>query len=172
MKKKYLLLLIIILSNFNLKAQETTTYYLIRHAEKIRTDNSNKNPHLTKKGESRAKHWRTVFANVNFDMVFSTNYHRTLETATPTAKTKNIKIQFYNPRTLYNVNFQSITKGKTVLVVGHSNTTPAFVNKIIGENKYADIEDNNNSNLYIVTVTKNDSRVILLKIPYSGPTKL
>ena len=44
------------------------------------------------------------------------------------------------------------TKGKTVLVVGHSNTTPAFVNAVIKQKKYQDIDDNNNGNIYIVTI--------------------
>ena len=34
-------------------AQEITTYYLIRHAEKERTDPSNRDPHLTLEGKTR-----------------------------------------------------------------------------------------------------------------------
>jgi broad specificity phosphatase PhoE len=62
---------------------------------------------------------------------------------------------------MYDAIFQTATKGKTVLVVGHSNTTPAFVNKILGENKYEDINDNDNASLYIVTIAgdKKTSRI-------------
>jgi len=56
--------------------------------------------------------------------------------------------------------------GKTVLVVGHSNTTPQFVNKIIGKEEYIDIDDLNNSNLYIVTIINGVKTAILLKIEY------
>ena len=45
------------------------------------------------------------------------------------------------------------TKGKTVLIVGHSNTTPMFTNGLLGEKKYDMIADDNNSNLYIVTIS-------------------
>ena len=55
---------------------------------------------------------------------------------------------------MYDSIFQKNTAGKTVLVVGHSNTTPAFVNKIIGEKKYKDIDENDNASLFIVTITK------------------
>ena len=42
--------------------------------------------------------------------------------------------------------------GKNVLVVGHSNSTPSFVNKILKNKTYKQIDDNNNANLYTVTV--------------------
>ena len=65
---------------------------------------------------------------------------------------------------MYSEVFQNNTKGKTVLVVGHSNTTNVFVNKILGIEKYDEINDNNNSNLYIVTISNGKSSSILLKI--------
>ena len=54
--------------------------------------------------------------------------------------------------------------GKTVLVVGHSNTTPQFVNAILGTKQYTDIQDDNNVNLYIVTRINEENSVVLLKI--------
>jgi len=168
--KYYLLLFIILMSLTSIKAQEKkneiTTYYLIRHAEKNRTENTNKNPNLTEKGIKRAKNWSVVFKNIPFDIIYSTNYNRTKQTAEPTAKSKNLKIQYYNPRDLYNEKFKSKTTGKTVLVVGHSNTTPQLVNKIIGNEKYTDIDDLNNSNLYIVTIINGQKTTNLLKIEY------
>ena len=132
---------------------ETTTYYFIRHAEKDRTDKTNRNPDLNKSGQKRAKKWAKYFKKVNFDAVYSTNYNRTQQTAQPTAKKKKLEILDYNPSTLYSEDFAKATKGKTVLVVGHSNTTPAFVNMVLGEKKYEDIDDNDNSQLFIVTVS-------------------
>lgn len=157
---KQLLLLIVTLSFIlPLKAQEltnsaTTTYYLIRHSEKDRSDKSNKNPNLNEAGTKRAENWSQVFKNIAFDAVYSTRYNRTIETATPTAKSQNLEVQFYNPRNLYSEEFAQATHGKTVLVVGHSNTTPAFVNAILGEQKYTDMDDHDNGSLYIVTVSE------------------
>jgi 2,3-bisphosphoglycerate-dependent phosphoglycerate mutase len=37
-------------------------------------------------------------------------------------------------------------------VVGHSNTIPTFTNNILNKNIYNNIEDNNNSNLYVVSI--------------------
>ena len=147
------------------KENKTTTYYFIRHAEKDRSDSKNRNPNLTEKGLERAKKWSEVLSNITFDAVYSTNYNRTLQTAKPTADKNNLEITIYDPRKLGDSAFLNATKGKTVLVVGHSNTTPAFVNVIIDEKKYQDIDDSNNANLYIITISESgDISETLLKI--------
>ncbi len=143
---------------------ETTTYYLIRHAEKDRSDETNSDPDLNDDGLTRAENWSKVFEHIDFDVVYSTNYNRTIQTAEPTAKEKNLEVQFYDPRQLYSEEFAEATQGKTVLVVGHSNTTPAFVNAILGEQKHEDIDDNDNSCLFIVTISGNNKIDQVLKI--------
>lgn len=140
-------------NNKDIKESETTTYYFIRHAEKDRTDTTNKNPDLNESGLKRADKWADYFKNIKLDAIYSTNYNRTQQTAQPTAKNKNLKILDYDPSTLYSNDFAKATKGKIVLVVGHSNTTPAFVNMVLGEKKYEDIDDNDNSQLFIVTIS-------------------
>ncbi|MCB0447923.1 MAG: histidine phosphatase family protein [Gelidibacter sp.] len=132
---------------------EITTYYFIRHAEKDRSNPTERNPHLMDKGLERAEKWSVVLGNLKFDAVYSTDYHRTKETAQPTATKNNLDIIIYDPRVIDDTEaFLMETKGKTVLVVGHSNTTPAFVNAILGEKKHENIDDDNNGNLYIVTI--------------------
>ena len=133
--------------------QNTTTYYFIRHAEKNRSNKDDKDPPLVINGQLRAAKWSLVFEHVNFDAIYSTDYNRTKQTAQPTAELNNLDITLYNPKELDIKMFLEDTKGKTVLVVGHSNTTPMFVNSIIGEDKYQQIEDTNNGNLYIVTIS-------------------
>ncbi len=133
-------------------SQTITTYYLIRHAEKDRSNPDNKNPHLTDKGRERALKWSQVLKNVKLDAVYTTNYNRTKETANPTAASHHLKPLIYNPKTIDYKDFMSKTKGKNVLIVGHSNTTPKFTNALIGDEKYPQIADGNNANLYIVTI--------------------
>lgn len=160
MKKHFLLLFIVLIScTSNIKKEtantsSTTTYYLIRHAEKERTNPSNKNPNLNAEGLQRAEKWAKYFENIHLDAVYSTTYNRTMQTSKPTADSKKLEIINYNPRDMYDANFQKNTAGKTVLVVGHSNTTPAFVNKIIGEKKYHDMDDHDNASLFIVTINE------------------
>ncbi|WP_435412617.1 phosphoglycerate mutase family protein [Psychroserpens mesophilus] len=166
---KYVLIIAFALSfivpvNAQESLNSTTTYYLIRHAEKDRNDETNSDPHLNEDGLERAENWSKVFEHIDFDAVFSTEYHRTIETATPTANSKNLEISFYDPRHLYSEEFANETHGKTVLVVGHSNTTPAFVNAILGEQIHEDIDDNDNSCLFIVTISGNNKIDQVLKI--------
>ena len=162
--KKILLIYIFIFTSLLSNAQEVTTYYFIRHAEKLRVDKTDKNPNLNLKGFKRAEAWKEVFSNISFDAIYSTDYTRTMLTAKPTADSKNLPILIYNPRDMYSKAFQNQTKGKTILVVGHSNTTNVFANKVIGFDKYQEIKDDNNSNLYIVTLTDKKASSVLLKI--------
>jgi broad specificity phosphatase PhoE len=130
----------------------TTTYFLIRHAEKDRSNPTDNNPHLKNTGRKRALRWSQVLKNVKLDAVYSTDFNRTKETANPTAASHHLKLIYYNPSKIDYKAFIKETKGKTVLIVGHSNTTPKFVNALIGKDKYKQIADTNNGNLYIVTI--------------------
>ncbi len=159
---------LLLLCAFNLlvfaQQEETSTYYLIRHAEKDRTDATNKDPVLTTAGEARAVRWAQVFKEVPLEAVYSTSYQRTLQTAQPTAQLKELEILTYDPRNLDLDEFYSDTAGQHVLIVGHSNTTPQLANKLLGEKQYEQIADNNNGNLYIITVTNKKASGVLLHI--------
>lgn len=153
--KKLLLIAVAILFSAPAMAQETaetTTYYLIRHAEKDRSNPNERNPMLTQEGLSRAMQWAQVLKSEKIDAVYSTNYNRTKQTAEPTAVMHDVSIKMYDPRNVDIAKFKEETKGKTVLIVGHSNTTPFFANGLIGKKAYKQIDDSNNGNLYVVTI--------------------
>ncbi|MDA7557676.1 histidine phosphatase family protein [Flavobacteriaceae bacterium] len=135
------------------KKESSTTFFFIRHAEKDRTNKENKNPNLTQEGVLRAAKWSLVFKNIIFDAVYSTDYNRTRQTALPTAEKNGLELSYYNPSNINRKNFLFSNTGKTVLVVGHSNTTPQLVNTFLGTEKYSNIDDKNNANLYILTVS-------------------
>jgi 2,3-bisphosphoglycerate-dependent phosphoglycerate mutase len=160
--KKFLLLLALLVLNVSFGQSKTTTYYFIRHAEKV---DSSQNPDLSEKGLQRAELWNKIFSEISFDEIYSTDYKRTLQTASPTATTKKMEIKFYNPKTLNIESFKKETLGKKVLIVGHSNTTPKFVNDIINQNLFSDIEDETFGNLYIVTIIDGIISSQLLKLP-------
>ncbi|MBG6110097.1 broad specificity phosphatase PhoE [Flavobacterium sp. CG_23.5] len=160
--KKYLLIVAFFVLQVSFGQNTTTTYYFIRHAEKV--DNS-KNPDLSQTGLQRAKLWNEIFSEINLDAIYSTDFNRTLQTATPTATNKKISIIKYNPKTIDLESFKKETLGKKVLVVGHSNTIPNFVNQIIGQKIYFDINDTTFGNLYIVTINGDSINHQLLKLP-------
>lgn len=169
MLKNIVLIFTIILITSSLYAQDTddsavTTYYLIRHAEKDRSNPSNKNPNLTEKGKKRALKWSEVLNPFGIDAVYSTNYNRTLNTARPTANANNLIINTYHPFKINIQQFLKDTKGKSVLIVGHSNTTANFANKLIGKEIYPEIKDDNNANLYIITINGDKIEHVLIKM--------
>ena len=147
---------------------ELTTYYLIRHAEKDRSDPTNKDPELTPQGQLRAKSWAAFFDSIPIQQVYSTNYKRTVGTARYTAALKNLMLDMYDPSNLYSEDFQTLTEGQTVLIVGHSDTTPKFVNAIIGEKRFFDMPDYDNSTLYKVTVQNGQFKVRTFTIKPPG----
>ncbi len=113
-----------------------TTYYLIRHAEKDRSDASNGNPGLTEKGLERAKYWATYFSDKSINQIYSTDFNRTQLTSYFVSQDHFVEVQTYNPNELYTEDFKLITKGESVLIVGHSNTIPRLVNNMLVENKF------------------------------------
>lgn len=135
-------------------SNKKTTYLLIRHAEKDRSDPTNRDPELNEIGLERAANWASYFENYDLQMVYATDYKRTQQTATPTAVSKRLEVLSYDPSSLYDEAFIAETEGKEVLIVGHSNTTPAFVNAILGEQKFENMDDSVNDILYKVIITK------------------
>ncbi len=122
---------------------EQPTWYFVRHFEKQLGDN----PSLTETGKFRAQALAAFFSDKSLHHVYSTDYHRTLETATPVVELKNVDIQSYDPRNLV----EFATKLKTlehVLVVGHSNTTPELLDLMGGEK--INIEENDYGVVYML----------------------
>ncbi len=127
-----------------------STFYFIRHAEKYRSDLEDVDPELNQKGLGRAMHWAEILGDVPLDAVYTTDFERTAMTAAPTSVKNDITVQYYEPETINIEQFKADNLGKNVLVVGHSNTTPEFVNKIVGEDAFMDMDDTDNGSLFIV----------------------
>ncbi|MEM0519435.1 MULTISPECIES: SixA phosphatase family protein [Aequorivita] len=137
----------------------SATYYLLRHAEKDRTDPTNQDPALNIDGMMRAKRWASYFEPIKIDEIYITKYVRTKQTISLIAQQKAISPIRYDPNTIYSEEFLKQTNGKTVLIAGHSNTTPQLVNKLIGEEKYKEMDDSDNATLFKVTIDGNDKKV-------------
>jgi len=160
--KKLLVFLFLFGFQIHFGQNKTTQYYFIRHAEKA---DSSKNPDLSEKGLERAQEWQLLFSELSFDEIYSTDFNRTIQTIKPISVKQNKNFSLYNPKTIDIEAFKKETFGKTILIVGHSNTIPNMINQIIKENKYSDIEENQFGNLYIVTIFENQilSQLLHLK---------
>lgn len=146
-----------------------STFYLIRHAEKDRSDPDNLDPELNQKGLGRAMHWAEILNDVPLDAVYTTDYERTSMTAAPISVKQDITVQYYDPETLDVALFKAENLGKRVLVVGHSNTTPALVNKLIGEDRFGPMDDADNGSLFIVQLLGSQAAVSRLHFNCNCP---
>jgi 2,3-bisphosphoglycerate-dependent phosphoglycerate mutase len=133
-------------------AQDLTTVILVRHAEKI-TDGS-KDPELAQAGKQRAEQLATHFSKTKIDAIYSTHFKRTEMTVTPLATLLKIPIHYYDGSKMEEVAAMlSNNKGGTIFIVGHSNTTPAIVNYLMGtSNEYKTFDDADYGNIAIVTL--------------------
>ena len=157
-------LLLTIFLAFSIPENDCSTFYLIRHAEKVRTNKSDRDPALNEKGIIRALNWKEYFMDKDISKIYSTNYKRTLETVKPIEEAIGLTSILYSASSIDYKNFISSNKNEIVLVVGHSNTIPDFVNELINDKVYTQIDDLNNSNLYIVNLCDSSISHRLIKI--------
>ena len=145
MKRIFLLLLTVSL----VWSCTSTKYYVVRHTERI--DNS-RNSALSPAGLLRAQALKDTLAATKIDLIYASTYIRTQQTARPTATAKNLQMIIYQPDTTAGlVAHLKTLKGKSVLVVGHSDTVPDIVSGLSHES-VAPIADNDFDNLYIISV--------------------
>ncbi|MGC1507003.1 histidine phosphatase family protein [Ketobacter sp.] len=137
------------------------TYYLVRHAEK--QSDGTKNPHLTEQGHQRARYLAQHLSQANISQIYSTDYHRTQETAKPLADLLGLDIESYDPSHL--VAFAKSLKEKTgrILIVGHSNTTPNLTSLLSGK-EIDTMNETEYDNLYQVVSIDGVNEVTRLKI--------
>jgi len=105
------------------------TIYLVRHAEKQAGDD----PSLTPAGAMRADVLAETLGDAGIVRIYSTDYARTRETVAPIAETVSVPVTLYDPSDLPAFADKLKETSGIVLVVGHSNTTPALVEFLGGE---------------------------------------
>ena len=131
---------------------EPATLIFVRHAE--RADDGTRNPPISEEGQARAENlYQVLKGSYDVAAIYSTGYKRTQMTAQPTADSLGIEIQEYGLG-----DFEGLLKGliseyagKTVLIVGHSNTTPALINMVIGDNVFEQLDESAYGDLFVVT---------------------
>ncbi len=130
---------------------EIVTFYLTRHAEKA--SDGTKDPPLNEIGKKRAERLANMLKEIEFAGIYSTAYKRTKQTAMPIANQQHAEIIEYKP--FGNEIFKRLVaqnKGGNYFVSGHSNTIPALVNALIGEEKYQQLDEQQYDKLFVVSM--------------------
>ena len=164
----FLVLVLLCVTAVQAMAQQTTII-LVRHAEKA--DGPAGDPPLTQLGEARAQRLAESLVHAGVSAIFSTDTKRTQDTASPLSKKLGIAVTLTPIKagvaryaTDLAARIRTEHKGKTVVVVGHSNTTPDLI-KALGAAAVPAITDPEYDNLYVVTLLE-DGKALLIRARY------
>jgi 2,3-bisphosphoglycerate-dependent phosphoglycerate mutase len=145
--------------------QTITTFILLRHAEKL--PDGSQDPELTQEGIDRSFRLATLLKNTDVAAIYSTNYKRTKNTVSMLAKDKGLEIQLYAGSKSEDLEKMiSQNKGKTIVVVGHSNTIPGIANQLTGNTNFENFPDAEHGNILIVPVIEKGKSASVIKLHY------
>ena len=150
-------------------AETITTVILVRHAEKELVGDD---PALTPVGTDRAMAFAHVVGEVNVSAVYTTPFARTRSTAIPLASVLGLNVTEVSVGQSFATEMADIVRnrhvGETVVIVSHSNTTPAIIGEL-GVSPIPTIDDDEYDDLYVVTLTST-GQVSLLTLRYGSET--
>lgn len=161
------LLLVLSIAYSALGSGTMTTVILVRHAEKS-PDATLTDPPLTAAGEARAKTLARMLGKAGVSAIYTTPVVRTRRTAAPLAAALGVQpVEIQTGATYANDVVSRIRNqhaGATVLVVGHSNTTPEVI-RALGIAEAPAIPDAEFDNFFVVTFVDGHAPS-LLKLKY------
>jgi 2,3-bisphosphoglycerate-dependent phosphoglycerate mutase len=149
-------LIVLMLAAWAWSAANTTTVIVIRHAEKANT--GSQDPPLSPAGEARAAELARLFEKAmpaeRIGAIYLSPLTRNRMTAAPLAaalKLTPMEVPPDKPRELARRALRENPGGR-ILIVGHSDTVPAIVAELSGQQDIAPIGDSEYNRMYIVTV--------------------
>ncbi|HEX8142852.1 MAG TPA: phosphoglycerate mutase family protein [Pyrinomonadaceae bacterium] len=153
-----------------------TIVIMVRHGDRNTPTrvNPDTNPHLNTAGKDRALILSGVLSRANVKAVYTSNTFRSKETAEPLATKLRLsptvidEVSKVDEALKLKNDILSNNAGKTVLVVGHTDTIPELIRQLGGENM-PDIDDKEFDNLFVVTVFS-PGKASVTKLKYGKPT--
>jgi len=136
---------------------------LIRHAERL---SSGSDPGLSAAGKRRAALLAKMFGGAGVSAIFTSTFRRTMDTAAPLAAKTGL-----TPTVIANdiarARTQMLGSGPCVVVIGHSDTVPAFVRALGGPPGIV-IGDEEFDRMFVVAVAPAGSGPVL-QMRYVSP---
>ncbi len=152
-----------------------TNIVVVRHAEKSTDDP--RDPSLSAAGQERARALSSALKDAGVTDIYVTQYKRTRQTAEPLAQLFGIPILERPVNAANSATYardlarEILTRsaGKSVLVVGHSNTVPDIVKALSGRD-VPPIMDPEYDHIFIVTIPASGSpRLMQLRFGQPAP---
>ena len=134
----------------NVESQKPTEIFFIRHAEK--EFDGTDDPPLSDLGRARAQRWRTLLRDVNFDAIYTTRFIRNTQTVDEIFGKDLTNLHFYSALSFdIGVEYKNFV-GQKVAIIGHSNTIPGMVNRLVTDHQYGAMDHRNYELIYHVTI--------------------
>lgn len=137
------------------RSATTTTIVLVRHAEKVM--GTIEDPPLAPEGVRRAERLAQMFGEVKagngLDAIYVSDTKRSQQTVAPLASRLGMKTIVYPAADVDGTSRKLLRdhRGGRALIVGHSNTVPALVQKLSGQT-VPEIPEDEYDDVYVVTV--------------------
>jgi broad specificity phosphatase PhoE len=142
---------------------QTKTIFLTRHAEKAE-DTGDRNPELNEAGLRRAQNLANILSEADIELIYSTDFKRTLGTGLPLAEKLGIEISLYDSRDENFLNKILLESGdKRILIIGHANTIPRMANQLIKKNTHPFLDETEYDKLFMVTMMGDLSDCVVIK---------
>jgi broad specificity phosphatase PhoE len=162
-----------LLSSVAAAQNAVTTVYLVRHAEKAAAPAAD--PPLTAAGSARAEALRALLADAGVEVLLSTPFERTRRTAQPLADALGLSVRALPAPARVATHAAEVAalvraeQGRTVLVVGHSNTIPAIA-AALGAPRVPDLCDGEYDRVWVLQLREGAAtRTVLAR--YGAPTE-
>lgn len=130
---------------------KTTSFYVVRHAEKEPVTTTTDVP-LSAAGSSRAVALSDALQDKGIKTIYATPTNRTTATARPLSRATGVAIQLYDAGDMRFLENLKKHRGAPVLVVGHSNTVDEVVNWLAGKNLLQDLPDTQYGDLFVLKI--------------------
>ncbi|MFC4211730.1 SixA phosphatase family protein [Pedobacter lithocola] len=155
MKKLFLFLSITFLFTSSILAQ-TTEIWVVRHAEKDKSNPQEKDPELSDEGKIRARDLAEYLKKEKIDFGFTTPYKRTRTTLD----------SLIIPKVLNYTDIKSLVDsiktnyvGKKIVIAGHSNTVLEIIEAFGGKRPREELTDDDYDFIFHLTVKGDKARV-------------
>ena len=149
---------------FLIAAAPGRTVILVRHAE--RAGSTDPAVGINAAGRCRATVLATMLSDAKVRAIYTSEVARTQQTAAPLAEKLSIRPEVVPAKDVdvLTAKLRARAEEGTVLVVGHSNTVPAIVERLTGEAVPA-IGDSEYDRMFVVTLGPNQASVLALRYP-------
>ena len=146
-------------------AEPTRTVIIVRHAE--RAPGNDPSVSITEAGRCRAGVLAGMLSDAKVRSIYTSELVRTQQTAEPLAQKLSIKPEVVPTKDIDALvaKLRARREEGAVLVVGHSNTIPAIVERLSGETE-PPIGEGEYDRMFVVTlIGSNQASVVVLRYP-------